>query len=68
MKSFFRRNRPESAEIKQAQAATTRANDTIDLVNSRAPEVEKYYQNLRQRRLQNNFGDALALAMERRTV
>lgn len=67
MKRFFRRNRPESPEIKLAHDATTRANEVIDLVNSRAPEVERYYQNLRVRRLQNNFGDALVVAMERRT-
>lgn len=63
---FFRRNRPESPELKMAQDATTRANEVIDMVNSRAPEVDKYYQNLKHRRLQNNFGDALVLAMERR--
>ena len=57
---------PVSDEIRQARAAETRATNVLDQVEARAPEVDQYYDHLRARRLQNNFGDALVVAMERR--
>ena len=63
---FTRRVQHESDEIRQAKAAETRATNTIDQVSKRSPEVDEYYSRLKERRLQNNFGDALVVAMERR--
>lgn len=63
---FRSKTRAESDEIRQAREATTRATDTIDEVHGREGEVDRHYKSLRARRLQNNFGDALVVAMERR--
>lgn len=63
---FKSKSRGESDEIRQAREAQTRAIDTIDEVAARRGEVEQHYQSLRRRRMQNNFGDALVVAMERR--
>lgn len=63
---FSKKVQPVSDEIRQAHAAETRANKVIDQVDRRKDEVNTYYDNLRKRRLQNNFGDALVTAMERR--
>lgn len=61
-----KKTRPVSGEIRAAQAAEQRAEETIQEVSDRTGEVNVYYANLRARRFENNFGDALALAMERR--
>lgn len=63
---FSRKARPESEEVKQARAAVARAQEDIDKVSARTDEVNLYYVSLRTRRVQNNFGDALVAAMERR--
>lgn len=63
---FKNKLRGESDEIRQAHEAETRAIKTIDEVSAREGEVDGHYQNLRRRRIENNFGDALVVAMERR--
>lgn len=63
---FRSKPRPVSDEIRQAWDAHSRATEAIDEVQSRRREVDRHYKNLRRRRLQNNFGDALVIAMERR--
>lgn len=64
---FSRRvNRPESEELRAARAAEQRAIASIQAVSDRTGEVDVYYNNLRKRRKQNNFGPALEIAMGKR--
>lgn len=63
---FTKKSQPVSDEIRQARAAETRATNVLNQVENRAEEVDSYYDHLRTRRLENNFGDALVVAMERR--
>ena len=63
---FSKKGRPDSEEIRQAQAARARATTAATQVEGRAEEVQAYYVRLHRRRIQNNFGAALAAAMERR--
>ena len=62
----FKHNKPDSEEIKAAAAARERALTAGQRVADRTDEVDVYYERLRKRRLENNFGDALVAAMERR--
>lgn len=63
---FRKKSKPPTEEIQAAQAAQSRADTASAQVATRAEEVDVYYLRLRSRRLQNNFGDALVAAMERR--
>lgn len=63
---FSRKPKYVSGEVKAARAAEKRAQDVIQQVSDRTGEVNTYYVNLRERRKTNNFGDALAAAMEKR--
>lgn len=63
-----KKDRPVSGEIQAAQAAEQRAEATIQQVTDRTGEVNVYYTNLRARRFDNNFGDALVVAMGKRQL
>jgi len=63
---FRHRERPAPPGVIAARAATARAEQTIEDVRLRTGEVDTYYSNLRERKLQNNFGAALQAAMGHR--
>ena len=63
---FSRKPKYVSGEVKAAHAAQKRAEDVIQQVSDRTGEVNTYYINLRERRKTNNFGDALAAAMQKK--
>lgn len=64
---FTKKSRPDPPGVVLAHAAQRRAEATIETVEARTGEVNTYYSNLRERRLQNNFGAALQAAMGPRT-
>lgn len=57
-----------SAHGKDAAAAIERAQASLNEVRERRPEVVKLHDTVVNRRLKNNFGPSLELALERRNA
>ena len=56
-----------SAHGSEAAAAIERAQASIDEVRERRPEVRSFHDQLVSRRLKNNFGPSLELALAKRS-
>lgn len=63
---FRSRERPDPPQVVAARAAQARAERDMGLILARTGVVDTYVENLKRRRLENNFGDALEAAMGRR--
>jgi hypothetical protein len=59
---------PPVAEISEAREAQARAHAAIKRIDQQDPEVHALVRSLELRRIKNNFGDALVIAMEKRAT
>lgn len=62
----FRRKAPPRTDVFEAQEARRAATDDLEKVDSQRAEVRQLVDSLERRRMKNNFGDALVIAMEAR--
>jgi hypothetical protein len=62
----FTRKRQPRSDVFEAQEAKRAAATDIERVESQTDEVRQIVDSLETRRIRNNFGDALVIAMEAR--
>lgn len=62
----FTRKRPPRSDVFEAQEAKRAATTDLEKVESQTDEVRQMVHSLETRRIKNNFGDALVIAMEAR--
>ncbi|GAA0960150.1 hypothetical protein FFA01_06400 [Frigoribacterium faeni] len=62
----FRRKAPPRTDVFEAQEAKRAATTDLEKVESQTEEVRQIVNSLERRRIKNNFGDALVIAMEAR--
>jgi len=58
----------KSVHGKEAAAAIERAQASLNEVRARRPEVVRLHDTVVDRRLKNNFGPSLTLALERKSA
>jgi hypothetical protein len=62
----FRRKPEARSDVFEAQEAKRAATTDLEKVDSQAVEVTQLVNSLERRRVKNNFGEALVIAMEAR--
>jgi len=62
----FRRKTAPRTDVFEAQEAKRAATTDLEKVDSQRAEVRQLVDSLERRRIKNNFGDALVIAMEAR--
>jgi len=63
---LFRKKRAPRSDVFEAQEAKRAATTDLAKVESQTEEVQQIVHSLETRRIKNNFGDALVIAMEAR--
>ena len=62
----FTKKRQPHSDVFEAQEAKRAATTDLEKVESQTDEVREIVHSLEARRIKNNFGDALVIAMEAR--
>ena len=63
---MFGRKKPPAPDLLEAREAQSRALESIEHLAGQDQEVTELVERLEHRRLRNNFGDSLVIAMGKR--